>query len=188
MSESENQVNEGEKPQEETAITTIDCPSCKCSQKIENKFCEKCGQNFASEKIKSQKKIRRDLKSGNSSREKRKHFADINDARIFILVISIVTFGLYLFQLTFIEPVIYRFIGEPEDENTRNIIKMVSYIPLGLALVYLSLFFWSFKNTFAAILTTLAIYIIETGIVICFGPILPPLYLFYKIVVCCFQC
>jgi len=187
MDESENKNIQSENPQDKVEDSIIVCPSCRQSQNNLNKFCEKCGQNFASEKIKSPRKTKRDLKAVNKTRERRKHQTHINDGRILIFVIVIASFAFYLFQINYVESVVIRILENSENENLINYYKMLSFIPIGMGVIYLGIFFWSFKNIFAALLTAFSIFFIETGIVICFSGVrLHPLYLIFKAVVIIF--
>lgn len=184
--ESIEKTEDNLKQKDEQIIVTINCPSCNRKQPSENKFCEKCGQDFASEKIKSKFKNRRDLRPSKEKREKRVQGANINDGRIMILVIAISSFVFYLVGMHIINIFLNMLQEEHEflmDENDRNIFHMLTFIPLGMGFVYIGLFFWSFKNNFAALLVTLILYLIETSLILLLGFLPHPYVLALKLVI-----
>lgn len=167
--------------------STIVCPSCQKYQSSTNKFCEKCGQNFASEKIKSNRKIKRNIRTVRDTEEKRKYYRNINDGRILILVVTVASFAFYLLKIDYFDAFILNVLLSMEDSNLINYFKMLSYIPLGIGIIYLVLFFWSFKNIFSSLIISFSIFLIETGLVVFFSGVrLHPLYLIYKGVVIVF--
>lgn len=158
------------------------CPSCKKQQSIQNKFCEFCGQNFSSEKIKSKKK--RNLQDIKLKEEKNKNQRRVNDGRILIFVITVTSFVLFLFMANAND---MNSVNEDEEGMGISYYKLVSYITLGLGFVYLAMFFWSFKNIFIALVVSFSVFLIETGFVIFFSGVkFGPLFLIYKAVIIVF--
>lgn len=166
---------------------TIVCPSCQMQQESKNKFCEKCGQDFKSEKIKSRQTTKKHIRKAKDRSETRKNHTHVNDGRILILVIAITSFVLYLLKADYIDDLILSALLESGDINFMNYYKMLSFIPLGIGTAYIGLFFWSFKNIFSALVISLSIFLIETGLVLFFSGVkLHPLYLIYKGVIIIF--
>lgn len=156
-------------------------------QDSKNKFCESCGQNFSSEKIKPKQIIKKNIRKVKDKREIRKNHTHVNDGRILILVVAIASFALYLLKADYIDDLILNIISESENLNLINYYKMLSYIPLGIGTIYVGLFLWSFKNIFSSLIISFSIFLIETGLVVFFSGVrLHPLYLIYKGVVITF--
>lgn len=162
------------------------CPSCNLIQSTANKICDKCGKSISSEKIKPNLRNRRKLKSGSELREKSANRANINDGRILILIVSVITFALYLFDIHIVNLLLMAlrlnsdFLAEESDQT---LFKILNLIPLGLGFVYLGLFFWSFKNIFGALLFTLILYLLETSLVLTISKLPHPLSLILKAVI-----
>ena len=150
-----------------------------------NKIPDQANNNVSSEPLKSSPRNRRKSKSRTELREKSANGANINDGRIMILIVSIITFALYLFDIHIINLLLMAlrlnndFLAEEADQA---LFKLLNLIPLGLGIVYLGLFFWSFKNIFGALLITLIIYLLETSLVLTVSKLPHPLSLILKAV------
>lgn len=186
MTDSKESISEN-LPVEPSNPIIISCPSCQKQQDSNNKFCESCGQNFNSEKLKSKQIIKKNIRKVKDKRENRKNHTHVNDGRILIMVVAIASFALYLLKADYIDELILNIISESENLNLINYYKMLSYIPLGIGTIYLGLFFYSFKNIFSSLIISFSIFLIETGLVVFLSGVkLHPLYLIYKGVVITF--